>query len=153
MRKLRAPIFIVILCTANIANASIFNEIPVLAKRFASFFKKNADDVIHPTSPGPHLNDSTKLTPSGPGDVAKPLNDIAPYNLNSAAQLGKCAHNKLKADPKLSPHEAENFCKRAFYSCISEHKNNFGFNDSKCLAAVNEGKAYSAEDPNVFRKQ
>ena len=152
MRSLHISLFVVMISITNIANASIFNEIPVLSKKFLSFFKKSADDILLPTKSAPHLNDSNILPPSGENNLTRPLNDFTPYNLNGAVQLGKCVTVKLKSEPKLSPAEAEQFCKRAFYSCISDHKNSYGFNDSKCLISVNEGKAYSADEITLFRK-
>ena len=137
---------------ANVANASVFSEIPTISKKIAAFFKKTADDVSPSGNANLQLNDSNKLPPVNTSDVEKPLNDFAPFNANASLQTGKCIAKKLSADPKISSKEADQFCKRAFYKCIAENQNSLGFSDSKCLSAVNEGRPYTTYEPYSFSK-
>ena len=141
-----------IMLNANVAAASVFSEIPTISKKIAAFFKKTADDVSPSGNANLQLNDSNKLPPVNTSDVEKPLNDFAPFNANATLQIGRCITKKLSADPKISTKEADQFCKRAFYRCVADNQNSLGFNDSKCLSAVNEGRPYTMYEPYSLSK-
>lgn len=145
-RNIKSIACLTFLLTTNIASASLISELPVVSKKIAGLFKKTADDIPASGKSAPSLKDSTNpLQPDGSELAKNPLSDIGPYNANVAVQLGKCVNNKLNSDPKISANEAEQFCRRSFYSCINQNKNSIGYEDAKCASAVNEGKSYSRE--------
>lgn len=139
-------IYLAITAYIGVANASIFSEIPVLSKKIASFFNKTSHDIHPPSNANAILNDSNKLPPVKPTQLDKPINDVAPLNLNAGTiQTGRCVTRKLSADPKITAKEADEFCRRAFYSCVKEYQNSFGFNDAKCLSVINDNKPYPSD--------
>jgi hypothetical protein len=138
---------------ASSSNASIVNEVPVISKKITNFFKKSVDDIPAPGKSSTPLKDSTNSAPSDGGEFAKKLlGDAGPYNANAAVQLGKCVNNKLNSDPKISAKEAEQFCRRSFYNCVSQNKNSIGFDDAKCASAVNEGRPYATDLVTPYSK-
>jgi hypothetical protein len=142
-----------VILNANFATASVFSEIPAISKKIAGFFKKTTDDIPASGNANSHLNDANKLPPVNTSDVERPLSDFAPFNATASLQTGKCIAKKLSADPKISPKEADQFCKRAFYKCVADNQNSLGFSDSKCLSAVNEGRPYTTYEPYSFSKK
>jgi hypothetical protein len=151
--NIKIIIFLVAILHFHIANASVLSEIPTISKKIAGLFKKTADDIPASGNANLHLNDPNKLSPVNMNEVGKPLNDVPPLTANAVTlQTVKCVSRKLSTDPMMSNQEAHEFCKRAFYSCVAEHKNNFGFNDSKCLSVVNEGRPYGTYEPYSLGK-
>lgn len=145
--KLKIIVFIVLVFNSHFISASIFSELPAIVKKISGVFKKNSDDVPSQSTLNQHLNESNRSNPLNAGDVEKHSNDGMPFSANYIiTQSGKCVANKLKADPKTTNKEAENFCKRAFYNCVSDYKNSLGFSDSKCLSSINNGFPYPLEN-------
>jgi len=152
-RNIKSIACLTFLLSSNIASASLLGELPVISKKVAGLFKKTADDIPTSGNTNLSLHDPNKLSPLNMNEVGKPLNDVPPLNANAVTlQTVRCVSRKLSVDPKMSNQEAHEFCNRAFYSCVSEHKNNLGFNDSKCLSAVNEGRPYGMYEPYSLGK-
>lgn len=145
--KLKIIVFCFLVFNSHFASASIFSELPAIAKKIGDIFKKNSDDVPSQSTLNQHLNEPNRSSPLNSGNVEKHSNDAMPFSANYIVfQSGKCVANKLKADPKTTNKEAENFCKRAFYSCVSVYKNSLGYSDSKCLSSINDGFPYQLEN-------
>jgi hypothetical protein len=145
--KLSITFCFILFFNSQIVSASIISEIPAIAKKIGDIFKKNSDDVPSQSSLNQHLNEPNRSSPLNSGVVEKHSNDVMPFSANYIVfQSGKCVANKLKADPKTTNKEAENFCKRAFYSCVSVYKNSLGYSDSKCLSSINDGFPYQLEN-------
>ena len=134
--RINLIIFIFLVLYFHISQASILSEVPMIAKKISSLFKKNSDEISEPLPSNFHLNDPSKLSPPNISGVERPLSD---FTSSVRFQFGRCITRKLSADPKSSTKEAEEFCKNAFYRCIEDNRNSIGFKDSKCLSTVNEG--------------
>jgi len=145
--KLRILICLVLVSNSHFASASIISEIPAIAKKIGGIFKKNSDDVPSQNTFNQNLNEPNRSSPLNTLDLEKPPNEVMPFSTNYIVfQSSKCVANKLQADPKTTNKEAENFCKRAFYNCVSVYKNSLGFSDAKCLSSINNGFPYPLEN-------